>query len=101
MNVLPGYEFATWEKGYGDFSCRPDLTTLRRIPWLPATALVICDLHDEETGEPVEVAPRTILRRQLERAAAHGLHDQVRHRSWSSSCSASPTSRRPTPATGT
>jgi len=72
MNVLPGYEFATWEKGYGDFSCRPDLATLRRIPWLPATALVICDLFDEETGEPVEVAPRTILRRQLERAAALG-----------------------------
>jgi glutamine synthetase len=72
MNVLPGYEFATWEKGYGDFSCRPDLATLRRIPWLPATALVICDLFDEETGEPVEVAPRTILRRQLERAAAMG-----------------------------
>lgn len=72
MNVLPGYEYATWEKGYGDFSCRPDLATLRRIPWLPATALVMCDLFDEETGEPVEVAPRTILRRQLERAAAMG-----------------------------
>jgi glutamine synthetase len=72
MNVLPGYEFATWEKGYGDFSCRPDLATLRRIPWLEATALVICDLFDEETGEPIEVAPRTILRRQLERAAALG-----------------------------
>ena len=72
MNVLPGYEFATWEKGYGDFSCRPDLATLRRIPWLPATALVICDLFDEDSGEPVEVAPRTILRRQLERAAAMG-----------------------------
>jgi glutamine synthetase len=72
MNVLPGYEFATWEKGYGDFSCRPDLATLRRIPWLPATALVVCDLFDEESGEPVEVAPRTILRRQLERAAAMG-----------------------------
>jgi len=72
MNVLPGYEYATWEKGYGDFSCRPDLATLRRIPWLEATALVMCDLFDEETGEPVEVAPRTILRRQLERAAALG-----------------------------
>ena len=72
MNVLPGYEYATWEKGYGDFSCRPDLATLRRIPWLEATALVMCDLFDEETGEPVEVAPRTILRRQLEKAAALG-----------------------------
>jgi len=72
MNVLPGYEYATWEKGYGDFSCRPDLATLRHIPWLEATALVMCDLFDEETGEPVEVAPRTILRRQLEKAAALG-----------------------------
>ena len=72
MNVLPGYEYATWEKGYGDFSCRPDLATLRRIPWLEATALVVCDLFEEETGEPVEVAPRTILRRQLEKAAALG-----------------------------
>ena len=72
MNVLPGYEYATWEKGYGDFSCRPDLATLRRIPWLEATALVMCDLFDEETGEPVEVAPRTILRRQLERATEMG-----------------------------
>jgi len=72
MNVLPGYEYATWEKGYGDFSCRPDLATLRRIPWLEATALVICDLFDEETGAPVEVSPRRILQRQLERAAALG-----------------------------
>ncbi len=80
MNVLPGYEYATWEKGYGDFSCRPDLATLRRIPWLEATALVVCDLFDEETGEPVEVAPRTILRRQLERAAALGYTIKCRHR---------------------
>ncbi len=72
MTVLPGYQYATWDKGYGDFSCRPDLATLRRIPWLEATALVMCDLFDEETGEPVEVAPRTILRRQLEKAAALG-----------------------------
>ena len=72
MNVLPGYQYATWEQGYGDFSCRPDLATLRRIPWLEATALVICDLFDEDSGEPVEVAPRTVLRRQLEKAAEMG-----------------------------
>ena len=72
MRVLPGYRFANWEKGYGDVACRPDLTTLRLVPWLDATALVVCDLLDVETGEPVEVAPRQILRRQVERAHAAG-----------------------------
>ena len=71
MTPLPGYRFADWGQGYGDVVCQPDLSTLRRIPWLPATALVICDLFDA-AGAPVEVAPRQILRRQLERAALHG-----------------------------
>ncbi len=72
MTPLPGYEFANWEQGYGDVGCVPDLTTLRLIPWLEATALVLCDLRDHQTGEPVEVSPRQILRRQVERAAAAG-----------------------------
>jgi len=72
MNVLPGYRFANWEQGYGDFALRPDLSTLRSIPWIERTALVMCDLHDEETGEPIEVSPRRILRRQVERAASKG-----------------------------
>ncbi len=72
MNVLPGYRFASWDLGYGDFSCVPDWSTLRRIPWIDRTALVICDLADEETHAPVDVAPRQILRRQVERAAALG-----------------------------
>ena len=72
MNVLPGYRFANWEQGYGDFALAPDLSTIRSIPWLDKTALVVCDLCDEETGEPVEVSPRRILRRQVERAAAKG-----------------------------
>jgi glutamine synthetase len=50
----------------------PDLATLRHIPWLEKTALVLCDLHDEENGEPIEVSPRQILKRQIERAAAAG-----------------------------
>ncbi len=73
MTVLPGYRFANWDTGYGDFAMRPDLTTIRRIPWLEATALVVCDLLDERTGEPIEVAPRRILQRQIERAAERGL----------------------------
>src|SRR6476646_3388814 len=57
MTVLPGYRFANWDKGYGDFALRPDLATIREIPWLERTALVLCDLFDEETGEPIEVSP--------------------------------------------
>ena len=55
---LPGYEFASWETGYGDFRMVPDVSTLRWCPWLEKTAMVICDVADEDTGEPVEVAPR-------------------------------------------
>jgi glutamine synthetase len=71
MTPLPGYDFANWEQGYGDVRCRPDLATLRRIPWLEKTALVLCDLVDAD-DEPIEVSPRQVLRRQVERAAALG-----------------------------
>lgn len=70
--VLQGFEFAGWESGYGDFKLIPDLSTLRLVPWLEKTAMVICDPAYEDTGEPVEVAPRQILKRQLERAAKAG-----------------------------
>jgi glutamine synthetase len=71
MDPIPGYEIASWERGYGDFALAPDLTTLRRIPWLEATALVLCDVqwHD---GSPVEPSPRQVLKKQMERAAASG-----------------------------
>src|SRR5256885_8149779 len=72
MNVLPGYTFASWDQGYGDMAAQPDLATIRKVPWLEKTALVLCDLLDEETGAPVEVSPRRILQRQVERAAAAG-----------------------------
>ncbi len=72
MEPLPGYRYASWETGYGDFKMVPDLSTLRLVPWIDKTAMVICDVHDEETNEPVEVAPRQILKRQVERAAAEG-----------------------------
>jgi len=63
MEPLPGYQYASWETGYGDFKLIPDLTTLRLVPWISKTAMVICDIADEETDEPVEVAPRQILMR--------------------------------------
>jgi glutamine synthetase len=72
MTPLSGYEFANWDQGYGDILCRPDLATLREVPWLEKTALVLCDLVDVETGAPVEVSPRQVLRRQIERAAVLG-----------------------------
>jgi glutamine synthetase len=72
MTPLPGYRFANWDQGYGDFLAQPDMSTLRRIPWLPATALVICDLFENDGGAPIEVSPRQILRRQVERAASMG-----------------------------
>jgi glutamine synthetase len=71
MEPQPGYEMASWERGYGDFHLTPDLATLRRIPWLEGTALVLCDV-DWEDGSPVVASPRQVLRRQVERARAAG-----------------------------
>jgi glutamine synthetase len=65
MEPVPGYKFANWELGYGDFHMVPDLATLRVASWLDRTALVICDLKNEKTHALVEVAPRSILRRQI------------------------------------
>ncbi|MEX2102768.1 MAG: glutamine synthetase family protein [Gaiellaceae bacterium] len=68
---VPGYQIANWEQGYGDFGMLPDMATLRRIPWLEATALVLCDVvwHD---GTPVTPSPRQVLKRQVERASELG-----------------------------
>jgi len=65
LNTVDGYAMASWETGYGDFALRPDLGTLRRIPWQPGTALVTADLAWED-GTPVAASPRQILRRQLD-----------------------------------
>src|SRR5499426_907491 len=71
MEPVPGFKLTSWERGYGDMKMTPDLATLRRIPWLPKTALVFCDVYTEE-GEPIEEAPRWVLKRQVARAAAQG-----------------------------
>ncbi len=72
MNTVKGYAMAGWDTGYGDMLMKPDLSTLRRIPWLPGTALVLADLlwHD---GRHIEPAPRRVLCRQLDRLREHGL----------------------------
>ena len=72
MSTASGYEMSSWERGYGDFALRPDLTTLRRVPWHPATALALCDLA-WNSGEPVTASPRQVLRRQLDRLTERGL----------------------------
>jgi len=72
MNPVPGYRFANWERGYGDFHLVPDLATLRVASWLERTALVLCDVHDVESHARAAVAPRSVLRAQVERAAGGG-----------------------------
>ena len=72
MDPVPGYRYANWELGYGDFHLVPDMATLRQASWLEKSAFVICDLHDEKTHERVEVGPRSILRRQVDRAREMG-----------------------------
>lgn len=76
MNTVDGYAMSSWDRGYGDFAMRPDLATLRRVPWHPGTALLVADLAWND-GSPVVAAPRQILRRQLERLAALGYTAQV------------------------
>ncbi len=69
MEPVPGFKAASWDKGYGDFVIRPDLGTLRRIPWLPGTALVLGDVCDHD-GEELPHSPRAMLKRQLARLKA-------------------------------
>ena len=72
MDPVPGYQFTSWAKGYGDFRPVPDFNTLRIASWLDRTAMVLCDVYEEERNELVPYAPRGILRKQLARAAELG-----------------------------
>lgn len=72
MATPDGYAATSWQQGYGDYVMQPDLSTLRRIPWLDGTALVLCDLIDHQTHAPVPHAPRQILKEQIARAKAMG-----------------------------
>ncbi|GAB7189971.1 gamma-glutamylethanolamide synthetase GlnA4 [Kineococcus sp. NUM-3379] len=76
MTPVPGYAITSWDRGYGDFVLRPDVSTLRRIPWHPATVMVLCDVLWAD-GTPVRPSPRQVLRAQLDRLASHGLHPLV------------------------
>ncbi len=72
MEPVPGYQAASWDRGYGDFALRPDLASLRPVPWLEGTALVLCDVADQGSQGEVPHSPRALLKRQLVRLAERG-----------------------------
>ncbi len=72
MEPIPGYDFANWKKGYGDFHLIPDFRTLRQASWLDRTALVVCDVHSEAEHAPIEQAPRSMLLKQIAAASRIG-----------------------------
>src|SRR5579863_7502967 len=76
MNTVCGYAMSSWERGYGDFVLAPDMSMLRRVPWHPATALVIADLTWLD-GAPVVASPRQILKAQTARLADRGWRAMV------------------------
>jgi len=65
MDPMDGFKLANWDKGFGDFEWRPDISTLRLVPWQTASALILCGLHHHD-GRPVDEAPRTVLGKQVE-----------------------------------
>ncbi len=77
METVEGYASTSWAAGYGDYIMKPDLDTLRLIPWLEGTALVLCDLLDHHTHADVPHSPRAVLKRQLDRLQSLGLQSAV------------------------
>ena len=73
METVQGYKATSWQAGYGDYTMKPDMATLRRTPWLPGTALVLCDLLDHHTHAEVPHSPRAILKGQVARLEAMGM----------------------------
>ncbi len=77
MATVQGYKATSWEAGYGDYIHKPDLSTLRLVPWLPGTAMVMCDVLDHHTHAEVPHAPRSVLKRQVARARALGFEPMM------------------------
>lgn len=106
MEPVPGYKAASWSRGYGDFVMKPDLSTIRPVPWLEKTALVLCDSQDHHSREDLPHSPRGILRKQLKRLEDRGYlayfaseleffllsetYDTAREKGWRDLRSASP-----------
>ena len=72
MATPDGYKATSWAAGYGDYVMKPDLATIRPLPWLEGTAMVLCDVLDHHTHEPVPHSPRAVLRRQIARLEEMG-----------------------------
>jgi glutamine synthetase len=72
MEPVPGYKAASWNKGYGDFVMKPDMSTLRYVPWLEKTALVLSDVQDHHHHQDLPHSPRGILRKQVARLKGRG-----------------------------
>ncbi len=72
MTTPEGFAATSWERGYGDYIMKPDLSTLRRMPWLECTVMVLCDILDHQTHTPVPHSPRAMLKSQLARLEAMG-----------------------------
>ena len=72
MATPEGYAASSWQKGYGDYVMRPDLSTIRLVPWLEATVMVICDVLDHHSHKPVTHSPRSILKKQIARLSELG-----------------------------
>lgn len=72
MTTPEGFAATSWERGYGDYTMKPDLSTLRLMPWLEGTAMVLCDVLDHHTHAPVPHSPRTMLQSQIARLDAMG-----------------------------
>lgn len=77
MATPSGYASTGWQSGYGDYVMAPDLTTIRPLPWLEGTAMVLCDVLDHHTHEPIPHSPRAILKKQIKRLEAHGLEAKM------------------------
>lgn len=77
MSTIDGYKSTSWESGYGDYVMKPDMSTLRIIPWLEGTAMVICDVLDHHTHEEIPHSPRAILKKQIAKAQLLGLQPMM------------------------
>ena len=77
MATPDGYASTSWRSGYGDYTMKPDLSTIRPVPWLDATALVLCDVLDHHTNEPVSHSPRAILQKQISKLSSLGFNAKM------------------------
>jgi glutamine synthetase len=77
METVQGYKATSWAAGYGDYVHKPDLSTLRRVPWLPGTAMVMCDVLDHHTHKEIPHSPRAVLKRQIARARKMGFEPMM------------------------